>query len=112
MRTWWPAQSVSLHGQSSKLDLSRLQSVSAAARGPIVLRGGTGIPADDIAEARKLGVVKINIGFGLLRSLLRVWRDWPGKVDMHYPVYREAREAVFEIAREKIRIMGASGQAR
>src|ERR1700751_971111 len=46
-----------------------------------------------------------------IRLTQRVWRDWPGKVDMHYPVYREAREAVFEIAREKIRIMGASGQA-
>jgi fructose-bisphosphate aldolase, class II len=102
----------SLHGQSSKLDLNRLKSVSLAARGPIVLHGGTGIPADDIAEARNLGVVKINIGFGLLRSLLRVWRDSAGEVDMHYPVYREAREAIFEIAREKIRIMGASGQAR
>ena len=28
------------------------------------------------------------------------------------PVYRKAREAVFEIAREKIRIMGATGHAR
>jgi fructose-bisphosphate aldolase class II len=102
----------SLHGQSSKLDLNRLKAVSAAARGPLVLHGGTGIPADDIAEARKLGVVKINIGFGLLRSLLRVWRDSAGKAEMHYPVYREAREAVLELAREKIRVMGASGQAR
>jgi len=101
----------SLHGQSSKLDLNRLQAISAATRGPLVLHGGTGIPADDIAEARTLGVIKINIGFGLLRSLLGVWRSLAGKVDMHYPVYREAREAVFDLAREKIRIMGASGKA-
>jgi ketose-bisphosphate aldolase len=44
----------SLHGQTSRLDLTRLQSVFEAARGPIVLHGGTGIPAEDIAETREL----------------------------------------------------------
>ena len=101
----------SLHGRSSRLDLSRLRSVSEAVRGPLVLHGGTGIPAEDMAAARELGVVKINIGFGLLRALLGVWRDRAAKVDMHYPVYRGAREAVFEVARGKIQMMGASGQA-
>ena len=101
----------SQHGRSSRLDLSRLRSVSEAARGPLVLHGGTGIPAEDLAAARELGVVKINIGFGLLRALLGVWRDRAAKVDMHYPVYRGAREAVFEVARGKIQMMGASGQA-
>jgi len=101
----------SLHGQSSKLDLDRLRAIAKAASCPLVLHGGTGIPADDIAEALQFGVVKINIGYGLLRSLLKVWRDDSPTAKMHYPVFEKARARVTELAREKIRIMGASGKA-
>lgn len=101
----------SKHGQSSQLDLALLESIAKAAQGPLVLHGGTGIPAADLAEAVQLGVVKVNIGAGLMRALFAGWRGSVSPAKTHYEVYDAATAAVLEVAREKIRIMNASGQA-
>lgn len=101
----------SRHGQESQLDLARLQAIAGVVRGPLVLHGGTGIPAEDVAEATELGVVKVNIGAGLVRALLSVWRSEAERAPSHYGVYEAAREALIEVARDKIRIMRAAGQA-
>jgi len=97
----------SKHGQSSQLDIGRLANIAAAVKKPLVLHGGTGIPADDIAAALEHGIVKVNIGAGLQRAVLRTWKnDQPS----HYAGYAAAYEALFEVARDKIRLMHASGQ--
>ena len=98
----------SVHGQSSTLDLERLESIYQATKKPLVLHGGTGIPADDLAEAVKLGVVKVNIGAGLQRAILRA-KD-ASDVDV-YQFYSNAKDELREVAREKIRNMKASGKA-
>ncbi len=101
----------SRHGQSSKLDLDRLRAIAEAAGKPLVLHGGTGIPASDVAEAVELGVVKVNIGAGILRPLLKVWSNEAPNAKMHYEVYQAARDAVREAARDKIRVTKAAGKA-
>ena len=101
----------SRHGQSSTLDLDRLRAIAEAAQKPLVLHGGTGIPAEDVAEAVKLGVVKVNIGAGILRPLLKVWSNEAPNAGMHYEVYKAARDAVREAARDKIRVTKAAGKA-
>lgn len=101
----------SQHGRASKLDIDRLEAISKRAGGALVLHGGSGIPAEDLAEAVKLGVVKVNIGAALFRALLGVWQQNAGNAEMHYPVIRESREAMREVAREKIRMMCASKRA-
>lgn len=101
----------SRHGQASHLDLARLTAIAAAAQAPLVLHGGSGIPAEDLAAAAKLGVVKVNIGAALQRALLQVWRNEAGAVPLHYDVYARAREVLIEVARDKLRIMGGSGRA-
>ena len=98
----------SVHGHSSTLDLERLEAIYNAARKPLVLHGGTGIPAEDLAEAVKLGVVKVNIGAGLARAVLRAKSYSEGD---HYDFYAAARDEIREVAREKIRMMKASGKA-
>lgn len=101
----------SRHGQPSHLDIDRLASIAEVLRAPIVLHGGTGIPAADLAQAVQLGVVKVNIGAGLQRALLQSWRDLAPEATIHYPVFVAAREKLTAVAQEKIRIMKASGQA-
>ena len=52
------------HGQYKgipKLDLDRLQEIKKLVNIPIVLHGASGVPEDQIREATKLGVNKINI---------------------------------------------------
>ncbi len=44
-----------------KLDLNRLQEIKKLVNIPIVLHGASGVPEDQIREATKLGVNKINI---------------------------------------------------
>ena len=101
----------SRHGQSSTLDLGRLEAIAQAIQSPIVLHGGTGIPEADLAKAVTLGVVKVNIGAGLMRALFSAWRTHVETAEDHYAVYNAASTAIVEVAREKIRFTKAAGKA-
>lgn len=101
----------SIHGESSQLDIDRLAAIYALTQKPLVLHGGTGIPAADLAEAVKLGVVKVNIGAGLSRALMGTWRNQAASESLHYPVISASREAMKAVAIDKIQIMKASGKA-
>lgn len=55
----------SAHGfytETPKLDLKRLDELNAAIDTPMVLHGGSGIPDDQMAEAFKRGINKLNVG--------------------------------------------------
>lgn len=93
------------HGRESSLDLQALRAIAERVRRPLVLHGGSGIPEADLAAARELGVVKVNIGSALYRSLRAVWA---GSADAagHREVYERSRNAVRGIALEKIRMVG------
>jgi fructose-bisphosphate aldolase, class II len=101
----------SRHGQASHLDLGSLGAIAEATRGMLVIHGGSGVPAEDLAEAVRHGVVKLNIGMAMIRALLATWRAEVAAAPDHYPVYAAARAALVEVARDKLRIAGASGKA-
>ena len=105
----------SVHGHTSKLDLGRLEAIAKLAEGPLVLHGGTGIPASDLAVATTLGVVKVNIGAGLARPIVKRWQDATENVaSPHKGVFGTTDRVLadlIEVARDKIRIMNGSGQA-
>lgn len=101
----------SRHGQPSRIDLGRLREIAAVARGPLVFHGGSGIPAEDIADAVRFGVVKVNIGMALARALRGAWGAEAVAAPDHYTVYARARSAMVDVAREKLRITGAAGRA-
>jgi ketose-bisphosphate aldolase len=98
------------HGQSGALELELLEEIFETVQVPLVLHGGSGITAADYAAARTLGVVKANIGSALYRALRRIWEASADAAN-HREVVVRARAALKEVAREKIRIMGAAGQA-
>ncbi|HEX7021978.1 MAG TPA: class II fructose-bisphosphate aldolase [Trueperaceae bacterium] len=98
------------HGQTAQLDLDRLAEIADAVKGPLVLHGGSGISAEDYDAARHHGVVKANIGSALYRALRQTWAE-SADAASHREVYQRARAALREVAREKIRIMHASGMA-
>jgi len=95
----------SRHGQPSQLDLDRLQAIAEAVRAPLVLHGGSGIPAADLARATELGVVKVNIGAALFRAVVGAWREAAPAAAVHYDVLPVVRDALKKVAREKIRLM-------
>ncbi|MEM7533773.1 MAG: class II fructose-bisphosphate aldolase [Chloroflexota bacterium] len=61
--------------QEPKLDMNRLQAIREGSGIPIVLHGGTGIPADQIQEAIGLGIAKINIASKVRRAYMRSLYD-------------------------------------
>lgn len=55
----------SAHGvykETPKLDIERLKAINAATDVPLVLHGGSGIPADQLAVAFQEGINKFNVG--------------------------------------------------
>jgi fructose/tagatose bisphosphate aldolase len=58
----------SVHGQSSRLDLSLLERIAQVTPAPLVLHGGSGIHPDDLREGIKMNVVKVNIGADIVRA--------------------------------------------
>ena len=98
------------HGQSGRLEQSLLSNIAALTQKPLVLHGGSGICAEDYAQARTKGVVKANIGSALYRALRRVWETSAGAAN-HRQVYAAARDVLREVAEEKLRWCGAVGQA-
>lgn len=64
----------SAHGnyvREPKLDLERLKAIREKVHIPLVLHGGTGIPAGQIQAAVKLGIRKLNVGTGYDQALYR-----------------------------------------
>jgi len=52
----------------ARLNLERLDQIHQAAGIPLVLHGGSGIQVEDVREAMKLGIAKINIGTEIRQS--------------------------------------------
>ena len=97
-----------------KLDFPRLEQIRRAISGPIVLHGSSGVAAEDIKKAAKLGVSKFNIDTDIREAFTGAARDYlaanPLEIDPRN-VLGPAREAATAIIREKIRLFGSSNKA-
>jgi len=106
------------HGQykgTPKLDFARLEAIKAAIPDtPIVLHGSSGVPSDQLAEAIKRGVRKINIDTNLREAFVRGMREVldanPNEIDPR-KILGKAKADMVEVVREKIRLFGSSGKA-
>jgi ketose-bisphosphate aldolase len=103
------------------LDLQRLSEIRRHVPKPLVLHGGTGIKADSLREAIRLGVTKVNFGTYLKQRYLQALRvsleatlDNPhellgmgGDAD----VMVASRSAVRDAVLERIELLGCCGKA-
>ena len=85
---------------------------------PLVLHGGTGIPADMIKKAISLGVAKINVNTecqiafsAAVRKYIEEGKDLVGKGFDPRKVLAPGCEAIKETVREKMEIFGCIGKA-
>ncbi len=85
---------------------------------PLVLHGGTGIPADMIQKAISLGVSKINVNTecqlafaAATRAYVEAGKDLQGKGFDPRKLLAPGVEAIKETVREKIRLFGSEGKA-
>jgi ketose-bisphosphate aldolase len=112
-----------LEGGQSPLDFERLDTIGRTVSVPLVLHGGTGIPASAVPRAVAAGVAKFNVGTILKSTVVRSIREtvgaWPAKPDVHALLGSHkpddylvpAAAALVETVRERIRTYGGSGKA-
>ncbi len=101
------------------LNFERLGEIQDATNGkPLVLHGGTGIPADQIAKAISLGVSKINVNTELqlqfaaaTRKYVEAGKDLEGKGYDPRKLLKPGYEAMVAIVKEKIKEFGSDGKA-
>lgn len=90
-----------------KLDFARLDEIHRRVGIPLVMHGASGVPDDRVRESLKYGISKINLSTELKISfaeeLRRYLVDHPDESDPRQ-LFVSAREAVKEIAKEKIRL--------
>jgi fructose/tagatose bisphosphate aldolase len=77
-----------LHGRSQvHLDLNKLEELKAVVGVPLVLHGATSIYPDDLVQAIRLGVHKINVGSALKRVYFEALRRACSEVGAAYNPY-------------------------
>ena len=101
------------------LDFSVLAKVQEVSGGiPLVLHGGTGIPADMIQKAISLGVSKINVNTecqlsfaAATRKYIEAGSDLKGKGYDPRKLLKPGYEAILDTVKEKMELFGSIGKA-
>ena len=85
---------------------------------PLVLHGGTGIPADMVKKAIGLGVAKINVNTecqiaftAAVRKYIEEGKDLEGKGFDPRKVLKPGVEGIKQVVRDKIELFGSAGKA-
>ena len=85
---------------------------------PLVLHGGTGIPAEMIQKAIDLGVAKINVNTecqiaftAAVREYIEAGKDLEGKGFDPRKVLKPATEAIIQTVKDKITLFGSANKA-
>lgn len=98
-----------------KLDLERLTEINEAVQDSVflVLHGGSGIPDEDIKEAIKLGIVKININTELrvaYKEALDIELKEKPSETTPYKILEPSFEAVKKVVKEKIKLFDSKNK--
>ncbi len=101
------------HGRYKKapeLDIQRIRDIHAAANAHLVLHGGSGVPDDQLINAVKAGIRKINFGtdvcYSFLDKVFETSRDLVA-IDLFM---KDAIESVKEFALTKIELLGSGNR--
>jgi len=96
------------------LDIEKLKEIDQVSSIPLVLHGGSGTPDDQIQNAVKNGICKLNIyadcriamAKGLVRSAMSITRKDPPVQEMLGPI----KENLVKVVEEKIRLLYADNR--
>lgn len=96
------------------LRIDRLMEIEEVAGIPLVLHGGSGTPDDQVKEAIKHGITKINVYSDVLNGLNTGLKDKLNNIQnmSMWPIYvfEDAQTRMREVIREKIRTFGSNGR--
>lgn len=96
-----------------QLDMDRLSAIRSATGTPIVLHGGTGIPADQIKQAITLGIAKINVASKIRRAWMNALHealvDDPNTTEVR-DVMTAGRDGMAAAIKESMEMLGSIGK--
>lgn len=100
-------------GDHAPIDIELTKQLSAAAKIPLVLHGGTSVSADVVHEVIASGVAKVNIDAavkgGFRTAFMETYRAEDPIVDTRIPM-AHGRELAQKVVEERIRIFGAENK--
>jgi fructose-bisphosphate aldolase, class II len=100
-------------GVTPKLDLPRLRKIKEAVGIPLVLHGGSNNADDEIAEAARTGVNKINISSDLKSAYHDKLREVLQDASLYEPdaIQPPAMDALKAVVAHKLDLLGTTGKA-
>ena len=102
-----------VHGYApdARIDFARLAAVREACPVPLVVHGGSGLPAEQLARLHEFGVVKVNVASDLRNAYIRTFGEAyaanPDEVSL-IRVSKAAVEAVTDVVERRIRMINPS----
>ena len=106
-----------VHGMTETgavLDVERVAELARHVDAALVMHGSSGVDDDTLVRAVAAGIRKVNLSTALQRVFMDSLRQsaaTPGHESDARAVLGDARDAVTEAARHRIRLLGASGRA-
>jgi fructose/tagatose bisphosphate aldolase len=113
-----------LHGRGEvRLDLGRVAELRRAVDAPLVLHGATSVSREDLREAIRQGIRKVNVGSAMKRACIESMRAALAGLGERYNPYEVAgsgtdqdvlmscRRAIQGVAREYMSVFGSAGKA-
>jgi fructose-bisphosphate aldolase class II len=106
-----------VHGMTETgavLDVERIANLARHVDAALVMHGSSGVDDDMLVQAVQAGIRKVNLSTALQRVFMDTLRrsaSTPGHETDARAVLGDARAAVMEAARHRIRLVGAAGRA-
>ncbi len=98
------------HGLAGDVRLDLVMELRAATRGlPLVLHGGSGVRREQLRDAVRAGIRKVNISTEIHAAFAHALQEGTGRDPR--PALRAGRAAVAEVAADRIDLLGAAGRA-
>lgn len=100
-----------VYRMAPKIDFQRIRDIAGVVNIPLVLHGGSGTPDEAIRAAVSCGITKVNVGTELKHAWSKAMRAGLDAGELEPRILSaRAREAVKEVARQKIRLLDAAGR--
>lgn len=114
-----------LENKKAELDFELIKALRKKIHVPLVLHGGTGIDFEDLKEAIRLGMCKVNVGTALKRAYIEFIQSYlkhhnVERMDPHDVIGRGgeqdmlcgAREAVSDVVFRFMKVLGCENKAK
>ncbi len=103
-----------VYQKTPELRIDRLDEITAVCDRPLVLHGGSGTPDDQMQNAIRHGITKINIFSDVVAAMNKGLKDKLNSVEnpatWPFLVFADARKMMKDVVRDKLRTFGSNGR--